>query len=148
MCWVNNKLEILTAETNIYVWKLISIENNEYRSLYQGFNYEIGITYQEQIDPYRTALYYHCNEGFHSYDEKIQIRYHDIGGMIIISNTNTGRVLNVIRRNYEDCKIMECIIPKGSKYLVNYNHEYVSECIKPIDVYDIEKTSELSKYLI
>lgn len=148
MCWINSKLEILTAETNIYVWKLIRMNNNKYYSIYQEFEYKLGVTYQTQMDIQLGLVgNFHCYEGFHSYDERVRIKYDDTGRILIL-NVDTGSILDIFQPNLEEYKIMECIIPKGSKYIVNRIHECVSECIKPIDVYDIEKTSELSKYLI
>lgn len=94
---------VKTAKTNIVCWKRFDI-GKEYCSPIQGFEYKKGIVYYE--DRFNEHALYMVNTGLHSYSTEKKAK----------------------REKYSDEKIVQCIIPKGSKYYYNsYEEEYVSD---------------------
>lgn len=75
-----------------------------------------------------------ANGGFHSYSvrKKLQIVPFEFGYDYAFIRDNKTKMRYV----GDNICIMECVIPKGSKYLLNEWGEYVSDCIKVTDLSD------------
>lgn len=123
MCfYVPKNQRVKTAEEDITCYKIVT---KEFSSLFQNFMYKWNKQYSIKNFPeyhnitnnifalsFRFDLHFHnriINEGFHSY----------------IDEDYTSTLTTLLR---DDNKIVECIIPKGSKYHFNLD-EYVSNSI-------------------
>lgn len=137
MCyWKKLGEKPLKATEDITVFKVVrshTITNKGFMSRYQNFTYKFGVTEKLVLNeiPYTSRI----NIGFHSYKT---VEY----GKNLMNGKNTvkakkrclsnysGKVIRS-RIGYTDAIIIECIIPKGSKYFFN-DVDYVSDSIKPI----------------
>lgn len=129
MCWISNSLPyVQIAEKDIPVFKIL---RRDLVSAYFNFPYNIGETYKiREINVHYWDIFedeYVIRAGFHSYDPSL---------VIAVSDTYILKVL-LISRGYRldhfnaiSFKIVDCIIPEGSKYYKNEYGEIVSDCIK------------------
>lgn len=90
------------ADKDIICYKTLGIRGNTLISAVKGFSYEMGKKYCKKRFPSRTIKNQLHGEGFHSYTS--------------------------CRSAYNGCIVVECIIPKGTRYYSN-KHEYCSEAI-------------------
>lgn len=146
MCWESKKYkEIKTAEEDIKVFKIvdgkldqIGEKNPKFLSCYQCFTYELDKAYSvKPLEIYfteeGTATIY---EGLHSYDLE-QVEYNnaiqiDMGYLRVYNKiTNAQCALISPRHGYVFVKL-NCIIPKGSQYIINESGEVVSNKLKTI----------------
>ena len=149
MCWKKNdatkKIKPLVAENDIPCFKVVLCKpHGGFESPYQGFVYSINQTYYHAHDlkiirSYDKML---CEvyEGFHSYHKNVKLYsdYYEKKFTIIFNN----RLLDWFPMLLGNMLVvLKCIIPKGSKYLLNENGEYVSDALKPIDYCTFEKES-------
>lgn len=116
MCWMMCTTKTIFpnfADDDIIVYKIGFKEDNEFIGYFYTEHYKIGEEkYHVDINLKRTYVYddikhYEINAGFHSYG-------------------NNARVNGLLK----NCVIGRFIIPKGTKFFINYDKEYVSETIK------------------
>lgn len=116
MCWMMHSTKTIFpnfADDDIIVYKIGFKEDNEFIGYFYNEHYKIGEEkYHVDINLKRTYVYddikhYEINEGFHSYG-------------------NNARVNGLLK----NCVIGRFIIPKGTKFFINDDKEYVSETIK------------------
>ena len=135
MCWTTSIYpHIKLATENIPVYKIVDKTGgfwfwSTFSSYYYGFTYKLHKTYSEKlgaIHDLRTELYA-INEGIHSYHNTLTkistSKYgdkwvNDFNGYILDNYCRLGNVVKV-----------QGYIPKGSKYYLNENGEYISEQI-------------------
>ena len=135
MCWIG-KCDIKIAKRDFYVYKLGSVSDKGFRSLYQNYIYEIGKINKDIVlipdmryningvfmieDPLCTIY-----RGYHSYTS-IGMSYSDLG---LYSRTiYLGKLPYTLwLKNYY--YIATFIIPEGSNYFENDRGEIVSSNI-------------------
>jgi hypothetical protein len=138
MCWVSNNPAIFfeIAEQDIKTFKVLSI--GQHGDLYSYFfysTYPIG-----EIKP-KVILYseksfckYFIDRGYHSYDKSIECKYYydckEYCGIVKVGNLETYRTNGSLPSIFPTLCIVECTIPKGTKYCLNEKGEYVSEQIR------------------
>lgn len=136
MCWQalnkRDKRERMAVE-DMTVFKVMrKVKDGMYFSYYAEYPYSLGRTYEmngleshEGEDGYMAI-----NEGFHSYSSKecyICVPYNS-PGQIYIQKQRTWE-LSAVYEDTNDLCVIECTIPKGSKYYQNYYKEIVSDKI-------------------
>ena len=138
MCWVAyNKKEatVNIAKEDIIVYKIVRMKGNKLYPYFYHFNniYTINkvnplinIELEESLE----ETHYACiNKGYHSYAMIPEIyKYKFSDDDVIFVNYNTK--YKFLRDTYElddPLCLVECIIPKGTKYYVNHLGECVSE---------------------
>ena len=135
MCWIG-KNACRIARRNIVVYKMGSISENIFISLYQNYIYEIGKINKDIVlipdmrydingvfrmeDPLCTIY-----RGYHSYTS-IGMSYSDLG---LYSRTIYLGKLPYTLRLINYCYIATFIIPEGSNYFENDRGEIVSSNI-------------------
>ena len=135
MCWIG-KYACRIARRNIVVYKMGSISENIFISLYQNYIYEIGKINKDIVlipdmrydingvfrmeDPLCTIY-----RGYHSYTS-IGMSYSDLG---LYSRTIYLGKLPYTLRLINYCYIATFIIPEGSNYFENDRGEIVSSNI-------------------
>ena len=128
MCWIG-KCDIKIAKRDFYVYKLGSVSDKGFKSLYQDFIYEPKEINEEitLIPRKHPAFYPLCmiREGYHSYIS-ISMPYSKLGlfSRKVYLGKNLGTLL--LCNSYY---IATFIIPKGSKYFENIWGEIVSSNI-------------------
>lgn len=137
MCWVSNNPVIFEiAEQDIKTFKVMAIDdNNNLRSYFFYSIYSIGkikprVTLHTQSSSNSCTHFIH--RGYHSYHRNIECKYcFDIreGGVVSVGNLERYHLSFVIY-SYPKLCIVECTIPKGTKYCLNERGEYVSEQIR------------------
>lgn len=135
MCWSNKNIKMKKAKRDIktkkVVEKIINKDSCCYKSLYYGYLYERNIkTPNININPIKnpgiTEPLYKITKGYHSYTNKIittSINPH------YIEIYNKNKFLDYFSLLYKIICVVDCIIPKGTKYYLNNDGEYVSETI-------------------
>lgn len=135
MCWESNNIpEVKTAEEDIKTFKVIC--RNSDSELYSYFFYEsysIGEIKRKIILHHElssNSYTYFIHKGYHSYDKSIKYKYYDgiikVGDLLEIYSPN-GPLSSMFV--FSTLCIVECTIPKGTKYCLNEGGEYVSEQI-------------------
>lgn len=142
MCWESKKYkEIKTAEEDIKVFKIvdgklgqIGEKNPKFTSCYQSFTYELDKAYsvnrlEMRFTEMGTATIF---EGLHSYDLE-QVEYVNDSGYLGVYNKFTDTQCALICP-MDKCVFVKlnCIIPKGSQYIINEWGEVVSNKLKTI----------------
>jgi hypothetical protein len=133
-------MDVRYASEDIPVWKIVLYENNIIKAYYHNqFIYVLNTIFKCDLVSYKYESNCYVTEGFHSYSNEVGFQKLEFI-FVIISGLKHFDVLDsgIIS---EDYKIMECIIPKGSKYAVNDKGEYVSDCIKPIAIKKLPNTT-------
>ena len=103
-------VKALTAAEDIVCYKCLNVSDTGLISAMRGIPYEIGVTYRKNKMPASTRLRTFGSEGFHAY----------------ISHSKYFP---------ESSIVVECIIPKGTRYYVNKSFgEYCSAAIKVVKV--------------
>lgn len=139
MCWRTyyGMLSVQrTATKDIHVKKAFIVKDNEIRSLFfSGFRWTRGIlrkTYLGTVRRFNMVDYpsqyyiWSIEEGFHSAKYVKIVDRQSYYSLLRVSNGKKGvRVSHV--KDTTNIKILNCIIPKGSKYYVNEYGEYVSD---------------------
>jgi len=148
MCWESKKYkEIKTAEEDIKVYKIvdgkldqIGEKNPKFASCYQRFTYELDKEYSVNrlemcFTEMGTAT---ILEGLHSYDLE-QVEYNNMSvnvndmAYLRVYNKFTNALCALVSPT-EKCVFVKlnCIIPKGSQYIINEWGEVVSNKLKTI----------------
>lgn len=145
MCWISRKEpKIKIAGEDIHVLKacfVIDCPKSEIYSVYEKYPYTLGIEtapipFDWDITFAFVSNEYEIYRGYHSYNpQKVSIRWSADKRLLEIKNDEG--VLDHFIFN-ETLKIIECVIPRGSKYCENEQGEIVSERIKPIKIKEIE----------
>ena len=146
MCWQSRKYkEIKTAEEDIKVYKIVDGEldqigekNPKFLSCYQCFTYRLDKVYS--VNPLKiyfteegTATIY---EGLHSYDlEQVEYMYvceHEMDSLLVYNKITNAHCALISPRQRCVFVKLNCIIPKGSQYIINGWGEVVSTQLKTI----------------
>lgn len=129
-----------TATKDIRVKKAFIVMGNTIKSLY--FNSFIWTqcvlrkTYLGTIRRFKLACIddhipqhyvWSIEEGFHSAKYIKIVGYHRNHSLLRVDNGKRGFHVTYIRNDKTNIEILNCIIPKGSKYYVNECGEYVSD---------------------
>lgn len=124
MCFNKNSPEqkTTTATKDIVVYKIVyatDLNAEGFKSAYQDYEYNFGRLHKSKLENKR---------GYQSID----IGIHSFANVTYIGDTALGRKFGYTEYDdsYVDGIIIECIIPKGSKYVFN-NTDYVSNQLKP-----------------
>lgn len=97
---VESNQKLLTAKKDITCYKFVKITNKELTTPFQFSVVELGKTYESNIGQYRNRI----DMGIHSFVSLKVIRIY------------VPRFARIITK-LQDYRIVECIIPKGSKYI-------------------------------
>ena len=155
MCWITHKEELAIpkiAEDNIVCNKLVRMPsdfNIIISDIYQ-FGYKLNIVYSicgdlrvDKIlenDKFRYCIL----KGFHSYSDKVTFKSSiDYWDCINVYFMGQPILKNFVNETW-GCTTMigaiaSCIIPKGSTYFLNERGEYVSNNIKILSAFRINK---------
>ena len=125
MCLIKLKSQPLgpkIAKEDITVFKVLKEYNYivpEYTSPYRDHTYEMGKTYKSYLDNPRTGYRSRTliSKGIHSFRSKAAANK-----LIKELPSTLTSWLNLV--------IVQCVIPKGSKYHLGYNLEIVSDKLK------------------
>ena len=128
MCWIG-KCDIKIAKQDFYVYKLGSVSDKGFKSLYQNFIYEPKeINKKIELNPiplYKDKSFYVIYEGYHSYKD-IVMPYSNLRSCcrtIYLGN------IKLPHYPYNIYHLATFIIPKGSVYYENIHGEIVSSNI-------------------
>lgn len=126
MCFSINNDEIYTAKKNIVCYKYLTLPYrsiNHVRSYHQDFRYTIGKVYKKRSFSnkiiFKGSLY---SEGYHSFISKSKVQ-------VNILNTKP----HIREINCEMTVAVQCVIPRGARYLKN-NNEYISSAIRIVGI--------------
>ena len=153
MCWRTNHIDIikkgcLVAEEDIPCYKILKDRHDDLESIYYSFQYKFNTEYENDVnfdDEYSAAkladkinnhwgYMVEVNEGFHSYSYELTETKRIGINQIKIFRKDNKNLLDWYENKFNLLVKVNCIIPKGSKYLLNEKGEYVSNKIKIIDV--------------
>lgn len=152
MCWTKiNNVEILTAEKDIRVFKIVGKTKGGILRPYYTYNNHVYLIKEEnsfipiEIDSCNeygkkcnkwgkeTPLYYYIDEGYHSYMAESIPEVEHMGYFIKVFYKTAFSNLGVYNTfgfvDFSSLCLVECTIPKGTRYCVNSNGECVSERI-------------------
>ena len=128
MCWIG-KCDIKIAKRDFYVYKLGSVSDKGFKSLYQNFIYEPKeINKKVKLNPiqlYKDKSFYVIYEGYHSYKD-IVMPYSDLHSCC--RTIYLGKI-KLHHYPYNIYNLATFIIPKGSVYYENIYGEIVSSNI-------------------
>ena len=128
MCWIG-KCDIKIAKRDFYVYKLGSVSDKGFKSLYQNFIYkpkEINKKFElNPIQFYKDKSLYVIYEGYHSYKD-IVMPYSDLRSCC---RTIYFGKIKLNHYPYNIYHLATFIIPKGSIYYENIYGEIVSSNI-------------------
>ena len=125
MCWIG-KCDIKIAKRDFYVYKLGSVSDKGFKSLYQDFIYEPKeINKKVELNPiqlYKDKSFYVIYEGYHSYKD-IVMPYSDLCSCC---RTIYFGKIELHHYPYNIYHLATFIVPKGSIYYENKFGEIVS----------------------
>ena len=125
MCWLG-KCDIKIAKRDFYVYKLGSVSNKGFESLYQDFIYEPKeINKKVELNPipfYKDKSFYKIYEGYHSYKD-IVMPYSDL--LSYCRTIYLGKI-KLSHYPYNIYHLATFIVPKGAKYYEDEFGEIVS----------------------
>ena len=128
MCWIG-KCDIKIAKRDFYVYKLGSVSDKGFKSLYQDFIYEPKeINKKVELNPipfYKDKSFYVIYEGYHSYKD-IVMPYSDLRSCC--RTIYLGKI-KLPHYPYNIYHLATFMIPKGSIYYENIYGEIVSSNI-------------------
>ena len=136
MCWTSKEIpKAKIAEKNIKTFKVMyrGLEDEELFSYFFYKLYSIGkITSKIILSYEKFDSSYYIHAGYHSYDINIKWKYYynseEDAYMVKIGNVEEYYIEPFSDIFHTLC-IVECTIPKSSKYYLNEKGEYVSEQI-------------------
>lgn len=138
MCWIGNSNQLMIASEDIPVFKILNKilgTSITFRSIYQQFYYVLGKRYTSRvmIEDNANAHYgynsYFCNTAIHSYSPEVTIKNLDGAHIELIGDHEYERLDYFPFYEVPKLVKVEGIIPKGSRYQVNMNGEYISNHI-------------------
>ena len=128
MCWLG-KCDIKIAKRDFYVYKLGSVSDKGFKSLYQNFIYEPKeINKKVELNPipfYKDKSLYVIYEGYHSYKD-IVMPYSDLRSYC--RTIYLGKI-KLSHYPYNIYHLATFMVPKGSIYYENIYGEIVSSNI-------------------
>ena len=128
MCWIG-KCDIKIAKRDFYVYKLGSVSDKGFKSLYQNFIYEPKeINKKVELNPiqfYKDKSLYVIYEGYHSYKD-IVMPYSDLRSCC--RTIYLGKI-KLPHYPYNIYHLATFMVPKGSIYYENIYGEIVSSNI-------------------
>lgn len=147
MCWIGKRTDKRIAENDIKAYKVVllyTLDENVLMSPRKFFQYTEGKTYTASIFEFRspTVDRIKIDYGLHCYSNKCKfIRYDeslskDIDCTIHVelereqSMLDSGAVHYYSKDAYYNPVVVECTIPKGTKYYRNYAGEIVTEKLR------------------
>lgn len=155
MCWRSDKVEYQKkkiADEDIEVFKIVqNICGDYFSSIYQGFRYDIGNEYEQEMETgnvintsitseeYISQILIH--RGLHSYSSKdvgINPAGKNMEYLCITSIRKNHVIDSFLIEEYANMYKLNCIIPKGSEYYENELGEIVSNKIKVISSEEID----------
>ena len=172
MCWRSHNNNVQYAASDIEVFKVVRVDETTGSIIpYYMAPYYISINcvliYGKKTDDgvfaccekpvyeNKIAFYikfntcndlYECNMAFHSYDIKMlkdsTVIDHDTLTTFTVYYKTNERDYYYLKDNI---LIMRCIIPKGTRYAVNENGEYISDKIKVVSFEEIKNNYVLEK---
>lgn len=134
MCWCayrKRDKEMRVVDKDIIVFKVMrKVAERIYSSYIMGYEYQCGKTYtinelKSHISKEGIMI---IEDGFHSYSSKDCYVWSPFYSYGININKNGYGMIATYNKLYGTC-VVECTIPKGSKYYHNYHGEIVSEKI-------------------
>lgn len=109
--------------------------DGSYLSLYAFYTYECGRVESNpgaslilEQDYHNDKLYY-IEEGFHSYGDRVDILMMPYGKRMRFVAEFRGAIVDSGTFFTDNLEVVDCVIPKGSKYYMNERDEYVSDKI-------------------
>lgn len=139
MCWESNSVpEVKIAKEDIKTFKVMyrDLEDEELFSYFFYKLYSIGKITSKITLSYKKLKYesssYCIYLGYHSYDINIKCKhyYNSERGVYIVKVGNVEEYyIEPFSNIFQTLCIVECTIPKDSKYYLNEKGEYVSEQI-------------------
>ena len=149
MCWSSEDRRIndchKVAKNDLHVIKIMSPSDKpgKYSSYFENFTYEDGKAYKaidfptgHEWDGYNND-YVCIFTGFHSYSVNCKfIRKTTPEDIVCVYSPENYKKLEYYELN--DAVFVDCVIPKGTRYYVNSEGEYVSKEIKVIGKKEIK----------
>lgn len=140
MCWIgkNNSAFEMVAEEDIKVFKVVYTFPFGIYSPFRNHEYQIGKEEGADFQIVRFLTEFMITRGLHSYSSKCQIRYGFVGHDVLSPNgTNIGVYRDQFPRSITS--VLQCLIPKGSKYYINEHEEYVSNKLIPVKLMELSR---------
>lgn len=133
MCWTSQQQPVaMIATKDISVYKIMKVFGGEIYSYYHSFRYELNSTYKGKLgNPHKCSNFwcgerYEIDKGYHSYSSELtEITYPEGFRQICVKDANPIIDLDT----YCTGIVVQCAIPKGARYYLNENGEYVSNQI-------------------
>ena len=146
MCWIGKVDDKRIAKQNIIVYKVLErwgIKNKEYRSPFQGKNYEMGHRYTliKPLEVRTLGLDGSIIQGFHCYSQNAHItlgyqkkpysKEKPTKILCVGSSRRFGNIMQTYDLYVSVWKsvVVECVIPKGTEYYINKYGEIVTPCL-------------------
>ena len=139
MCWRTNYGILIkqhTASKDIPVKKAFLVTDHGIRSpFYSDFSWVRGVLQKSYLGVVRRfyingseprRYMWIIEEGFHS-AKSIRIGYKKACCRLRIGDGEYTMIMSYCKPNAENIQILNCIIPKGSRYNLNERGEYVSD---------------------
>ena len=140
MCWIGNNSSAfeMVAEKDIKVFKVVYVFPSGIYSPFRNYEYQIGKEEKSEFQIVRFLTEYMITSGLHSYSSKCQIHYGFVGHDVLSPN---GANIGVYRDQFPrsiTC-VLQCLIPKGSKYYINELGECVSNKLIPVKLIELSR---------
>jgi hypothetical protein len=138
MCWISNKKPIeKLAKRNILVYKIGAVNEKKKDNFFSYFLLSVknGLSSHFEYDKNVKAeiVELHPIKTIDSYCFYIEKGYHSYSGECHYKTGKNGEIRLCGICYYNGTTIGKFIIPKGSKYFLNENGEYVSNQIEFVD---------------
>jgi len=135
MCYYKKGGEIKKARVDITVYKIVKISDitkTGFKSVYQGFRYKFGKTHKTKFHAQAESTYVNSiYTGFHAYNPVPTYIHCSFGFFKTRAKKWGGSVSGFTNDSFHDSIIVECIIPKGTRYFYN-GTDCVAEAIRPV----------------
>lgn len=120
-----NEVTMKIAEEDIHCFKVVSEKDGKYVDVFRGDDneYELGKTYNDKME-----------NGFRSFKGKLKdIEYRTIEGhkhkpTVPLFVTEEG--CEHFQAAPKGSLVIDCTVPKGSRYFENWSHQLISDTIK------------------
>lgn len=143
MCWISDKLEPLSSEEKVPVYKILrDCYTNILEAYFRGTIYALNKEYEEELGITREGVFTNhiIDEGIHCYSDLCKFK-RTLGGIIVLVNDKHFRYYaegQISFTNiYYKAVLVKGYIPPHSTYYVNKQQEIVTSKIVLTDVLDI-----------
>lgn len=143
MCWISEKLEPLSSEEKVPIYKILrSYYSNILEAYFRGNVYALNKEYEEELGITREGIFKHhyIDEGIHCYSDSCKFE-RGLGGIIVSINDKAFRYYAEGQISfssvYYKAILVKGYIPPHSVYYVNEQQEIVTSKIVLTDVLDI-----------